>query len=131
MPSAQDDLPGAVAAMRTEILSAAIACDFGRLNELAVAGDLPFIHTDVFVEEYQDMTPGEFWQNGEAQGTEILALLIHDLSQPFEIERIEGQGAVYVWRDPAACGLLDDILLCRLVEITETGDWTAFFSQSA
>ena len=129
MPAAQDDLPAAVAAMRTEILSAAIACDFGRLNELAVAGDRPFIHTDVLAQEYQDMTPGEFWKNGEADGSEILALLVHDLSQPFEIEQIEG--TIYVWRDPAACGLLEDLLLCRLVEITENGDWIAFFSQSA
>ena len=116
--------------MRTEILTAAAACDFDRLNQLAGAGDVSFVHTDVLVDEYRNMTPGEFWQNAETQGAEILALLVHDLSQPFEIEEYETLGVVYVWRDPAACGTLEELLLCRLVEITEAGDWIAFYTES-
>ena len=62
IPPAQEGLPEPVATMRTEILTAAIACDFDRLNQLAVAGDVSFVHTDVLVDEYQNMAPGEFWQ---------------------------------------------------------------------
>ncbi len=130
IPPAQGELPEPVATMRTEILTAAVACDFDRLNQLAVAGDVSFVHTDVLVDEYQNMTPGEFWQNAEAQGAEILALLVHDLSQPFEIEQYKTLGVVYVWRDPAACGTLEELLLCRWVEITEAGDWIAFYTES-
>lgn len=131
IPAAQEDLPAPVAALRSEILTAATACDFDRLNELAIAGDPPFTHTDVLVEEYQNMTPGEFWLNAETRGAGILAQLVHDLSQSPEIEQHDGLGAVYVWRDPTVCELLDDVLLCRQVEITEAGDWIAFYSESA
>ena len=130
IPPAQEGLPEPVATMRTEILTAAIACDFDRLNQLAVAGDVSFVHTDVLVDEYQNMTPGEFWQAGEANGSEILALLVHDLSQPFEIEQDETLGVVYVWRDPAACWTVEDLFLCRWVDITEAGDWIAFYSET-
>lgn len=130
MPPAQDGLPGPVAALRSEILAAATACDFDRLNELAVAGSLPFVHTDVLAEEYQSMAPGEFWRNAEAQGSHLLADLVHDLSQPVEIGEDEFVGVHYEWRDPALCRFHDDIQLCRWVVITETGDWIAFYTES-
>lgn len=130
MPPAQDGLPGPVAALRSEILAAATACDFDRLNELAVAGSLPFVHTDVLAEEYQRMAPGEFWRNAETQGSHLLADLVHDLSQPVEIGEDEFVGVHYEWRDPALCRFHDDIQLCRWVVITETGDWIAFYTES-
>ncbi|MGB5760100.1 MAG: hypothetical protein WBM50_24510 [Acidimicrobiales bacterium] len=130
IPPAQDDLPSSVAALRSEILTAAIACDFHKLNELAVAGNVPFRHTDVLADEYQNMTPGEFWESSEAHGTEILAFLVHDLSQPFEIEQYEKLGVVYVWRDPTVCWTVEELFLCRLVEITEAGDWISFYSET-
>jgi len=129
-PPAQDDLPGPVADLRAEILRAATACDFDRLNELAVAGDIPFVHTDVLVEEYQNMAPGEFWRNGETRGVEFLADLVHDLSQPVEVVDDDRLGVLYEWRDPALCHVLDDVQLCRWVVITEAGDWIAFYSET-
>lgn len=131
IPPARDDLPGPVADRRSEILLAATACDFDRLNELALAGDVPFVHTDVLAEEYQNMAPGEFWQELESQGVGLLTGLVHDLSQPVEIAENDRLGVLYRWRDPALCGLLDDVQLCRWVVITEAGDWIAFSSESA
>jgi hypothetical protein len=116
--------------MRSEILSAATACDFDRLNQLAVAGDIPFAHTDVLVDEYRNMVPGEFWRNAESQGSGILADLVHDLSQPVEIGQDDRLGVIYQWRDPALCWQHEDLRLCRWVAITESGDWFAFYSQS-
>ena len=130
IPPAQDHLPGPVADLRAEILLAATACDFDRLNELAVAGDIPFIHTDVLVEEYQNMAPGEFWRNGETRGVEFLAGLVHDLSQPVEMAEDDRLGVLYEWRDPALCHVLDDMQLCRWVVITEAADWIAFYSET-
>lgn len=131
MPPAQEDLPGRVADLRSEILLAATACDFDRLNELALAGDGPFIHTDVLADEYQNMAPGEFWRELESQGVGLLAGLVHDLSQPVELAESDRLGVLYEWRDPALCGHLDDVQLCRWVIITEAGDWIAFYSESA
>jgi hypothetical protein len=130
IPPAQDDLPGPVAGMRSETLAAATACDFDRLNELAVAGDIPFAHTSVLAEEYLKMAPGEFWRVIESQDPGILADLVHDLSQPVEIVQDERLGVLYQWRDPALCSWVDDIQLCRWVKITESGDWIAFYRQS-
>lgn len=56
--------------------------------------------------------------------------LVHDLSQPFEIEQNNRLGVHYEWRDPALCHLHEDLQLCRWVVITEVGDWIAFYSES-
>ncbi len=76
------------------------------------------------------MAPGDFWRTAESQGGSLLADLVHDLSQPFEIEQDDRLGLIYEWRDAALCHFHEDIQLCRWVVITEVGDWIAFYSES-
>ena len=82
-PGPQSELPVATAATRDAILSAALACDYDRLDELTRTGTNEFHAADV--SDYWKVPPGRFWEAAEAEGRDMLAGLVHDLSQPPEL----------------------------------------------
>lgn len=92
----QPDLPEAVAAMRSDIVEAAVACDFDRLAELAQQGDSEFTYTFGGGDD-----PAEFWRSQEAgeQGEDPMRYLAALLNRPYEARETDGR-VDYVW--PAA-----------------------------
>jgi hypothetical protein len=80
-----------VAETRLAIAEAAVACDYGRLEELALAGG-DFIYS---FGGNVPPTPGEasgFWRDEEERGVEALATLVKLLDLPYARE-----GSDYVW----------------------------------
>lgn len=136
-------LPAAVADTRRAILRAAVACDYDRLEELALSGDAAFTYSFG-----DDDRPAEFWRQLEATGEEPLSILVRTLSLPWARESLEVEPYVfYVWpsaylidADDAAWEALaglytpDEIELFReygsfigwRVGITEAGQWRFF-----
>jgi hypothetical protein len=136
-------LPPPVAEMRRAILRAAVACDYTRLEELALAGEDTFIYSFG-----ADSQPAEHWRDLEASGQRPMAMLVGTLALPFsrEIFDIEPY-LLYVWpsaylvestdEDWAALAELyspEELELFReygsfigwRVGLTETGDWRFF-----
>lgn len=86
-PPTQAGLPSAVAATRDEIATAARACDYERLGELAAAGSSEFSFTFGAAQD-----PAEFWRQAEAEGQEPLRFLVELLARPYRAEP-----PTYVW----------------------------------
>jgi len=85
-------LPPAVAETRRAILRAAIACDYARLEELALRGG-------AFTYSFGDADrPAEFWRALETTGEDPLAMLVRTLGLPWARETLEVEPFVfYVW----------------------------------
>lgn len=136
-------LPPAVAEMRRAILRAAVACDYARLEELALAGG------DVFIYSFGNGgSPAEYWREGESRGEEAMAMMVRTLGLPYSRETLDIDPYVlYIWpsaylvesgeEDWTALAELyspEDIELFKeygsfigwRVGITETGDWRFF-----
>jgi hypothetical protein len=143
-PVEQAGLPEAVAQMRRDIVAAAVACDYDRLQELALAGSPTFNYS--FGEPFEGGTPGAYWEQLEDEGEDILATLVRVLDLDYREEN-----GVYDWPFAAALNPLDlsaeeraalDSLLAQEPEIaawdegvgyigyragiTTDGDWTFF-----
>lgn len=90
----QEGLPAEVASMRENIFAAALACDFDRLQELALAGAPQFSYS--FGESETAGQPARFWRDAEARGEAVLAELVRVLNLP---GATVGTGAdqLYVW----------------------------------
>lgn len=142
-PARLERLPSAVAAMRDSILEAAIACDYGRLEALALAGGPIFVYSFGVVGR-----PADHWRELEAGGEEPMAMLVRTLSLPWARETLEVEPHVYyVWPSaylieatPADWRALERLYTAEELEamreyggfigwragITETGDWRFF-----
>lgn len=136
-------LPPAVAEMRRAILRAAVACDYARLEELALAGGETFIYSFG-----NGGGPAEYWREAEAAGENAMEMLVRTLALPYARETFDIEPYLfYVW--PSAylveSGEEDWTALAELytpeeielfkeygsfigwrVGITETGDWRFF-----
>jgi len=139
----QAGLPPAVAEMRRAIVRAAVACDYDRLESLALQGGAAFTYSFG-----DDARPAEYWRENEAAGEDPIAMLVRTLALPWARETLDIEPFVYyVWpsayliessdEDWAALGALyspEEIDLFRdygsfigwRVGITETGDWRFF-----
>jgi hypothetical protein len=87
----QAGLPAPVAGTRLTIAEAAVACDYERLEELALAGG-DFIYS---FGGNVPPTPGEaagFWRDEEERGSDTLANLVNLLELPYA-----KKGGDYVW----------------------------------
>jgi hypothetical protein len=94
----QGDLPGEVAAMRAELLEAATACDFDRLDEPATANITSYTFGG-------GLAPGGYWRDLEAGGRTPLADLVHLLNLVPALYDV-GEGNVFcMW--PAVYALPD------------------------
>lgn len=136
-------LPPAVAEMRRAILRAAEACDYAKLEELALAGGETFIYSFG-----NGGSPAEYWRGAEAAGENAMAMLVRTLALPYARETFDIEPyLLYVWpsaylvesseEDWAALAELyspEEIELFEeygsfigwRVGITETGDWRFF-----
>jgi hypothetical protein len=94
VPTRQAELPEAVSMMRSSIMEAAGACDYGRLAELATAGGSQFTYS--FGGEGR---PASFWREAEAAGRAPLRMLVELLDGP-AATRDAGGTTQYLW--PAA-----------------------------
>jgi hypothetical protein len=136
-------LPPAVAEMRRAILRAAVACDYAKLEELALAGGETFIYSFG-----NGTSPAEYWREAEAAGENAMAMLVRTLGLPYSRETLDIDPFVlYIWpsaylvesgeEDWTALAELyspEDIELFKeygsfigwRVGLTETGDWRFF-----
>lgn len=100
---AQPDMPPVVATMRRNILDAARACDYDRLQALALAGDQPG-----FTYSYGDGgSPAAYWREREAEGEPVLRRLVQTLELRPILQRPEpdaGPGPEEQWVWPAVSG---------------------------
>lgn len=142
----QAGLPAPVVKMRRDIAAAAVACDYRRLEVLALPGEERFSYS--FGE---DGRPARYWEEQENSGERVLAALVQVLNLPHAaIEsqvRAEGSPKVFVWPsasrdDPteedwnAVRGLYTDEEIAQMkdfggyigyrVGITPEGDWLYF-----
>ena len=70
-------LPGPVAEVRGEIAAAAVACDYERLQELALAVG------DGFTYSYGGETSAaDYWAGAEERGEDVMRILVEVLRQP-------------------------------------------------
>lgn len=89
----QPGLPPAVARIRSEIAAAAVACDYARLEALALAGQ-PGFRTSFG----NGADPADYWARLEAAGEEPLRMLVRTLTLPHARESYDpGDPAIYVW----------------------------------
>ncbi len=121
----QGDLPAEVAAMRTEILDAASACDFDRIGVLAAANSTAYSFGG-------DSEPFGFWRDAEANGQEPLATMIQLLNlEPARYDVGEGN-VFYVWPAVFALPNWSDATeeqrqeLADLFGADELASWDAF-----
>lgn len=124
------DLPAPVAETRSEILQAAINCDYEELAALAMEPDGAFQYSTEEESAGPDAKPAEFWAAQEEAGAEPMAHLIGILSgeptyQPVVEQEGPGSGSddgYYNWPaapDPAGWK----------TSITESGDWIFFLQE--
>lgn len=90
-PAAQPGLPGAVRSLRLQIVEAAVACDFDRLEALAEDGGTEFTFS------YGAGTDASaHWRQAEADGEEPMRYLATVLSLPYRA--VDGADpALYAW----------------------------------
>lgn len=87
-PPAQEGLPGAVASLRDRIVAAAVACDYDRLQELALQGG------SGFTASYgSETSAADFWRGEEERGGKPLARLVQILATPFG----RNEAGLYAW----------------------------------
>ncbi len=77
--SPEPDLPAPVAVTRNAIFTAAMACDFAGLEELATTGSAEFTFSFGAPEE----GPAAYWQAAEERGEPVLAWLATILNVPY------------------------------------------------
>jgi hypothetical protein len=135
--------------MRDAIAASAVACDYQRLEDLALAGEPGFTYS------FGDGgSPASFWKQAESEGEEVLGLLVRTLNLPHvtaERQRSaddQRQVTQYVWPSVHREGATDvdwkavqplygneaiDEMRRRAsgflgyrIAITEDGDWTFF-----
>lgn len=92
----QAGLPQPVAAMREAIVSAALAGEYDRLEQLALKGDSVFSFGTG--DPAEGDRPGGYWRRQEEKGTSLLAGLVGVLELPY-VSREELEAGVYVWPD--------------------------------
>jgi len=102
-PTPQAELPEPVSAVRGQIVEAAIACDYLKLAELALAGEGTFTFSFGGGED-----PAEFWRAAEATGEAPLRLLVELLGRPFGTRSVEGT-TQYLWPSAYAYEAWDDV----------------------
>jgi hypothetical protein len=143
LPS-QQGLPPIVASLRQDIAEAARACDYGRLEELALAGGTEFTASFGGADP-----PGEFWRSQEQTGHDPLRMLVEVLQLPYATTEVDTLR--YVWPAAYARPTWQDVtaeerrMLSRIYDeqdlaafeqfgayagyrtsITADGDWQAF-----
>lgn len=85
---AQPGLPEAVATIRDAIAAAAVACDYDRLQELALEG------SGGFTASYgAETSAADFWRGEEERGGRPLARLVQVLATPFG----RNEAGLYAW----------------------------------
>lgn len=128
----QTDLPTEVESMRTNIIEAAIDCDYERLQTLATAPDGAFQYSQDEESAGPDAQPAEFWRSQEEAGERPLVAMVEILTSEPEIEpvtEVEGPGTgsddeYYNWPSdshPHPDGYV--------TSITASGDWIFFLQQ--
>ncbi|MGQ0617636.1 MAG: hypothetical protein ACT4PW_11720 [Acidimicrobiia bacterium] len=90
-PAAQPELPGALRAIRIQIVEAAVACDFDRLEALAAHGGTEFTFSFG-----AGTDPSDHWRQAEADGEEPMRYLATLLSLPYGTVA-EADPALYAW----------------------------------
>lgn len=144
VPEEQQELPPAVAELREQIVAAAVACDYDRLEELALQGDPVFAYS---FGEKGESEPAAYWRQAEAQGKPVLASLVEVLNLPPGLQQ-----GVYAWpfaywldfselTDAAERLLEEHFTAAEIADwkafggyigyraiITQDGDWTAFIA---
>jgi hypothetical protein len=102
-PVPDQELPPRVRAKRADIVAAARACDFSRLQELALAA--PDGADAGFTFSYAaGRTPGAYWHAAEARGEPVLARLVQVLS----LTPAREPSGLHVWPAVHAAGAGDD-----------------------
>lgn len=128
----QTDLPDEVAAMRTEVIEAAIDCDYEQLQTLAMGPDGAFQYSRDEESAGPDAQPAEFWRSQEEAGERPLVAMVEILTEEPEVQPVteaEGPGTgsdddYYTWppeSDPHPDGYE--------TSITSSGDWIYFLQQ--
>ncbi len=121
-PDEQPGLPDAVEQLRRDIVAAAVACDYDRLESLALQSGLTFNYS---FDEPEGGRPGAFWRQNEEQGGEDLATLVRVLNLDYG----EIDAGLYGWPFAQALDLLnlsdeDQAALDAL--LSENGDIAAW-----
>lgn len=94
-PTPQSGLPAAVARTRSAIVAAAVACDYERLEKLALAGSRGFTYSFG-----ASGNPGGHWlrQERSERGPKPLRFLVGLLERPYRLVEHEHRGFTeYVW----------------------------------
>lgn len=123
-------LPAEVAAMRNQILKAAVNCDYQLLEELALKPDGSFQYSLTEESAGPDAKPAEFWRAQERAGNRPLKTLVEILKTNPKVQSVsrrEGPGsgsadAYYNWPanpSPETFG-------GYRTSILSTGDWIFF-----
>lgn len=123
-------VPEPVASTRMQIIEAALACNFERLEALAMAPDGAFQYSRTEESAGPAAQPAQFWRAREAEGDPILASLVEILRTDPDVKQVtdpEGPGsgsedAYYNFPGPGS----PDDLLGYSTSITSTGDWIFF-----
>jgi hypothetical protein len=136
-------LPPPVAEMREAILEGAVACDYARLEALALEGGTSFSYSFG-----DDSSPSAYWRTLEGQDEDPMAMLVRTLALPFARETNDLPPLIlYAWPSAfsegatgfdwlAVEGLYSDEEIASFIEqgaflgwrvgITEDGDWRFF-----
>lgn len=123
-----EGLPAEVATMRAEIVAAAVACEYEKLQELAFRPGGSFQYSTEEESAGPDAQPAAFWQAQEQAGERPMAALVELLSTQPGVQQVtepEGPGSgsedsYYNW--PAE-GASDE---GYRTSITSRGDWIFF-----
>jgi hypothetical protein len=121
----QPGLPEEVARMRESIVAAAVACDYDRLEELALAGEFFYYEG---LNDYPD-SPASFWQEREESGHDPLWTLAQALTEPYGSYydvSICGEPFGPVEPSPWPPDYCVSYSWDRSVEIQGDGDWSYF-----
>ena len=101
---AKQDIPDKVAITRSEIIKSSVACEYGKLEELALGGGDSFNYSFGESAARDDAEPAAYWEELEEDDEPVLATLVRVLRLKPGKSSAEGS-EIIVW--PAAAGADD------------------------
>jgi len=128
-----EGLPAEVAATRTQILQAAVDCDYATLEELGFQPNGAFQYSLEEESAGPNAQPAEFWRAQEQAGEMPMAALVDILNTAPEVQEVtepEGPGSrsdesYYNWPPAAEAPAHDGYA----TTITSSGDWIYFLKR--